>query len=467
MAQNERKNQYQEAKKESISNRIPPQAVEMEESILGAVLIDKDSILRVIDTITPEDFYQEKNGLIFEIMIQLFNRKEPIDILTVSHKLELINKLEEVGGEDYLVYLVDLVPSSAHLYHYAETVKHKATLRKLISVGSSIVDLGFDEESDIEQTLDQAEQQVFSVSQKVVKQDYVRMSDALHDAFDRIDDVHNNGVGIKGVKTGFHALDNATGGLQPANLVILAARPSVGKTSLALDITKHAALTSGKGVVFFSLEMAKEEVVDRLISSEARVDLFKMKTGKLNPSDFELLAPAMDSLSRAQLFIEDTPGQSVMKMRAILRRILSESKELGLVVIDYLQLMESSIKNDNIVQQVGEISRSLKGLAREFNVPVIALSQLSRSVENRTPQIPRLADLRESGSIEQDADVVMFIYREERENPDTDRKGIAEIHIAKQRNGPVGKVDLGFRKEFATFTNLDFHHAPPDQQAQG
>jgi len=246
--------------------------------------------------------------------------------------------------------------------------------------------------------------------------------------------------------------------LHPANLIILAARPSVGKTSLALDITKNVSLHSEKAVVFFSLEMSQEEVVDRLISSEARVDLFKMKTGKLSAMDFELLAPAMDSLSRSELFIEDTPGTSVMRMRAILRRVLTETKSLGLVVIDYLQLMESSIKNDNIVQQVSDISRSLKGLAREFEVPVIALSQLSRSVENRSPQIPRLSDLRESGSIEQDADVVMFIYREERENPDTERKGIAEIHIAKQRNGPIGKVDLGFRKEYATFTNLDYHH---------
>lgn len=458
MAERKPKFVKNEAPKEAIINRIPPQALEMEESILGAILIDKDSILKVVDILNIDDFYQEKNGLIYEMMLHLFNNKEPIDMLTVSQKLDIQDKLDSIGGEEYLAYLASLVPSSAHLYHYANTVKQKSTLRKLIKAGSSIVEMGFDEATEIESLLDQSEQEVFKISQKIVKQDYVKMSDALNDAFDRIDEVHNNGVSMKGVKTGFKALDNALGGLHPANLIILAARPSVGKTSLALDITKNVSLHSEKAVVFFSLEMSQEEVVDRLISSEARVDLFKMKTGKLSAMDFELLAPAMDSLSRSELFIEDTPGTSVMRMRAILRRILTESKSLGLVVIDYLQLMESSVKNDNIVQQVSEISRSLKGLAREFEVPVIALSQLSRSVENRSPQIPRLSDLRESGSIEQDADVVMFIYREERENPDTERKGIAEIHIAKQRNGPIGKVDLGFRKEYATFTNLDYHH---------
>jgi replicative DNA helicase len=447
-----------EDKKLVLHNKIPPQAVDMEESVLGAILIESDSLIKIVDILIQDDFYHEKNGIIYQMMIELFNRKEPIDLLTVTHKLELIGELDKVGGEEYLAHLVDLVPSSAHIEHYAYTVKHKSTLRRLIAVGSSIVELGFDETQEIDHVLDQAEQAVFSVAQKIVKQEYVKMSDALHDAFDRIDDVHNNGIGMKGVKTGFEALDNALGGLQPSNLVILAARPSVGKTSLALEIIKNVAITSGKGAVFFSLEMSKEEVVDRLISSEARVDLFKMKTGKLHPQDFEQLAPALDSLSKSQLFIEDSPGSSVMKMRAILRRILAEVDELGLVVVDYLQLMESSVKNDNMVQQVSEISRSLKSLAREFNVPVVALSQLSRSVESRTPQIPRLSDLRESGSIEQDADVVLFIYREERENPDTERKGIAEIHIAKQRNGPIGKVTLGFKKEYATFINLDYRH---------
>lgn len=450
--------EYNKEKSPILHNKIPPQAVDMEESVLGAILIESDVLLKIVDILTPDDFYYEKNGLIYQMILELFNKKEPIDLITVSHKLELIDKLEEIGGEEYLASLVDLVPSSAHIEHYANTVKHKSTLRKLIAVGSSIVELGFDETQEIDQVLDQAEQAVFSVAQKVVKQEYVKMSDALHDAFDRIDDVHNNGIGMKGVKTGFDVLDNALGGLQPSNLIILAARPSVGKTSLALEIIKNVAITSGKGAVFFSLEMSKEEVVDRLISSEAKVDLFKMKTGKLHPQDFEQLAPALDSLSKSQLFIEDSPGSSVMKMRAVVRRIMAEVEELGLIVIDYLQLMESSLRTDNVVQQVSEISRSLKGLAREFNVPVVALSQLSRSVESRSPQIPRLSDLRESGSIEQDADVVLFIYREDRENPDTENKGIAEIHIAKQRNGPIGKVKLGFKKEYATFVNLDYRH---------
>lgn len=439
-------------------NQMPPQAIEMEESILGAILMHADAILYVLDILAADDFYQRKNGLIYDMMLELFNKKEPIDLLTVSHKLERNQQLDTVGGEEYLAYLVDLMPSSAHLSHYAKMVKTKSTLRKLISVGSSIVELGFQEEQELDDVLDRAEQSVFQVSQKVVKQQYVRMADALHDAFDRIDEVHNNGVGIKGVKTGFDRLDNALGGLQPANLVILAARPSVGKTSLALDITRNVSLASDKGVVFFSLEMSQEEVVDRVISAQAQVDLFKMKTGKLSSQDFELLAPAMDTLSRSNLYIEDTPGNTVMKMRAILRRISSEIDDLGLVVVDYLQLMESSIRTDNVVQQISEISRSLKGLAREFDVPVVALSQLSRSVENRSPQIPRLSDLRESGSIEQDADVVLFIYREERENPETENQGLAELHIAKQRNGPIGKVELGFRKEYAKFVNIDHHH---------
>lgn len=450
MANEDKLRQYQ--------NQMPPQAVEMEESILGAILIHADAILYVLDILAADDFYQRKNGLIYDMMLELFNKKEPIDLLTVSHKLERNQQLDTVGGEEYLAYLVDLMPSSAHLSHYAKMVKTKSTLRKLISVGSSIVELGFQEEQELDDILDRAEQSVFQVSQKVVKQQYVRMADALHDAFDRIDEVHNNGVGIKGVKTGFDRLDNALGGLQPANLVILAARPSVGKTSLALDITRNVSLSSDKGVVFFSLEMSQEEVVDRVISAQAQVDLFKMKTGKLSSQDFELLAPAMDTLSRSNLYIEDTPGNTVMKMRAILRRISSEIDDLGLVVVDYLQLMESSIRTDNVVQQISEISRSLKGLAREFDVPVVALSQLSRSVENRSPQIPRLSDLRESGSIEQDADVVLFIYREERENPETENQGLAELHIAKQRNGPIGKVELGFRKEYAKFVNIDHHH---------
>lgn len=455
-------NNNQKPKDTLTPNRIPPQSLEMEISVLGSILLDQEAMLKVLDILKPEDFYKEANGIIFEGMLDLYAQREPIDLLSLANKLQQKNQLDLIGGEEYLASLVEGVPTSAHVDHYARQVAHKSTLRKLISVGSEIVELGFMEDGQLDEILNQAEHKVFSVSQKFVKQDFVHIQSALEDAFDRIEHVHEKGAGLKGVSTGFHALDNSTGGLQGSNLIILAARPSVGKTSFALDIGKQVALTAGKPVVFFSLEMSKEEVVDRLLSSEARVDLFKMKTGKLARDDFERIAFAMDTLSRADFFIDDTPGMNVMKMRAILRRITAESKGIGLIIIDYLQLMESTSRSDNVVQQVSEISRSLKGLAREFDVPVIALSQLSRSVENRSPQIPRLSDLRESGSIEQDADIVFFIYREERENPETERKGIAEIHIAKQRNGPVGKIELGFKKEFASFVNLQ--HAPPKDQ---
>jgi replicative DNA helicase len=439
----------------SWSGRIPPQSGDLEDALVGCLMMDKEALLKVVDFLRPEHFYKDKNGLIYECILDLFNKKEPIDLITLTHKLETLGHLVSIGGEVYLAYLLEKAESPVNVEYYAMEVKKTATLRRLISVGSEVMELGFEQNQDVEEVLDRSEKLIFGITQSSVKQDYVSLKTALETAFDRIDEVSRDGGGLRGLRTGFKVIDNATGGLQPANLIILAARPSVGKTSFALDIAKNVAKLTKKGVVFFSLEMSKDEVVDRLICAEARVNLWKMRTGKLANEDFSSIAHAMDVLSNTDFYIDDTPGNSVMKMRAVLRRVLSEIDQLGLVVIDYLQLMTSAVKNDNVVQQVSDISRSLKSLAREFDVPVIALSQLNRSVESRSPQIPRLSDLRESGSIEQDADLVMFIYREERENPDTERKGIAEIHIAKQRNGPVGKVDLGFQQEFASFVNLE------------
>jgi replicative DNA helicase len=458
MASAEQSQSPNSAQQTKYGSRVPPQAPDMEASVLGSVLLEKDALLKVIDMLSPDDFYQRAHGIIYQAMLDLFNRKDPIDLLTLNQELQTKGQLETVGGEEYLASLAEMVPSAVHIAHYGKVVQQKATLRNLIAAGSDVIDLGFDESTETEELLDGGEKRIFEVSKRMVKQDYVSLSNALESAFDRMDRIHKEGGGLRGVSTGFHVLDDALGGLQPSNLVVLAARPSMGKTSLALDFARNAAESSQKGVVFFSLEMSQEEIVDRILCSQARVDLWKMRTGKLGKEDFTNIAHAMDNLSQLDLFIDDTPGNGAMQMRAMMRRMLSETEDLGLVIVDYLQLMESTVNTDNVVQQIGEISRSLKALAREFNVPVVALSQLNRSVENRSPQIPKLADLRESGSIEQDADVVLFIYREERENPDTERKGIAEVHIAKQRNGPIGKVDIGFKDDFAAFFNLDKTH---------
>jgi len=428
-------------------------------------MLDKDAIVKIADSVTSEDFYSGKNRLVFEAMLELYEHRDPIDVLSLSNKLKEKKQLEDVGGSTYLTKLVNAVPTATNVIHYAEIVRNKATLRRLISIASNISELGYQEENEIAKVLDKAEQLLFGVSQKYLKDKFIPLKDVLVEAFDRIDELHKSSGKMRGVPTGFADLDNILSGMQNSDLVVLAARPSVGKTAFALDIARHIAVQEKVPVGVFSLEMSKEQLVDRLLCAEAKVDSWKMRTGKLGNSDasddFSRIGEAMGILSDAPLFIDDSAASNVMEIRTKARRLQLEH-DLGFLVIDYLQLMEGSgsgRNSDNRVQEVSEISRALKGLARELNIPVLALSQLSRAVESRSPQIPKLSDLRESGSIEQDADVVIFIYREERENPDTDRKNIADILVAKHRNGPVGQIELFFNEGNISFSNLDKKHS--------
>ncbi|MFC1721362.1 replicative DNA helicase [Patescibacteria group bacterium] len=445
--------------------KLPPQNIEAEESLLGSIMLDKDAIVKIADVITPEDFYTPKDKLVYESMLELYEHRDPIDVLSLSNKLKEKKQLEDVGGSTYLTKLVNTVPTATNVTHYAGIVRNKATLRRLISVASNISELGYQEEEKIEHVLDKAEQQLFGVSQKYLKDKFIPLKDVLVEAFDRIDELHKSSGKMRGIPTGFADLDNILSGLQNSDLIILAARPSVGKTALALDIARHIAVKEKIPVGLFSLEMSKEQLVDRLLCAEAKVNSWKMRTGKLGNSneedDFARIGQAMGILSDAPLFIDDSATSNVMEIRTKARRLQLEH-DLGFLVIDYLQLMEgaSSKGGDSRVQEVSEISRALKGLARELNIPVLAISQLSRAVESRSPQIPRLSDLRESGSIEQDADVVLFIYREERENPDTDRKSVSDILVSKHRNGPVGQIELHFQEQNISFSNLAKKRSP-------
>lgn len=444
---------------QNLNVRVPPQNLEAEQSVLGGLMLDKEAITKIADTLSPEDFYESRHGQIYETMLELYEARSSIDILTVSNRLEEKKQLDSVGGTTYLTELVNAVPTAAHIVHYANIVRRKGTLRKLISAANEINVLGFHEEEDLELLLDQAEQRLFSVSQKYFKQNFVSISDVLHETFERIDELHRERGKLRGISTGYVDLDNLLGGLQRSDLVILAARPSMGKTSLALDIARSVSVKGKVPVAVFSLEMSKDQLVDRLLAAEAAVSLWKMRTGRLSDdgenNDFERIGHAMGRLSEAPIFIDDSAAANVMEIRTKARRLKAEH-DLGLIVVDYLQLMESRGQQDNRVQEVSEISRALKSLARELNVPVLALSQLSRKVEERRPQIPQLADLRESGSIEQDADVVMFIYREEMyRGRDSSRPNIAQILIKKHRNGPTGDVELYFDHDLVTFKNLD------------
>ncbi len=435
-------------------DRLPPQNLEAETAILGCLMLDRDAIIKVADLIITDDFYDLRHRLVYEAILNLFEKSVSIDVLTVSNLLEEKKEIDRVGGSGYLATLVNSVPSAAHAEYYANIIRKKGTLRRLISSASEITTMAFAEDGEIETILDQAEQQLFGVSQKHLKQNFVPISNVLHDTFERIDELHRSSGKLRGVPTGFIELDKKLSGLQKSDLVILAARPSMGKTSLALDIMRYVAVHAKTPVGIFSLEMSKDQLVDRLLAAESNVDFWKIRTGQLNEKDFEALGDTMGTLSEAPIFIDDTAGGNIMEIRTKARRLHSEHK-LGLIVIDYLQLMAGR-STENRVQEVSEISRSLKVLARELNVPVLALSQLSRGLENRPDKVPQLADLRESGSIEQDADVVMFIYREDMYNgKNSSRPNIAEIHIKKHRNGPTGQVDLFFDAEKTSFRNLD------------
>ena len=451
-------------------DRIPPHNIDAEQSLLGCLMIDTEALPRVIDRIVPADFYKHIHQTVFESIVHLYSRHDPIDILSVGNRLDEMGKLKEVGGRAYLVELSNTTPTAAHIAHYADIVRKKATLRRLISTANDIVRMGYDEgEDELEHVLDKAEQQLFSVSQKMLKQNFVPMTDILAKAFDRIDELHRERGKLRGLPTGFQELDNVLAGLQSSDLIILAARPSVGKTSFALDIGRQVAIRTKQPVAIFSLEMSKEQLVDRMICTQANVDLWKMRTGRLSErdNDFPRIGEALGILAEAPIFIDDTPAVNIMEIRAKCRRLQAEHG-LGLVVVDYLQLMESYGSKDdgNRTQEVSRISRGLKQLARELSVPVIVLSQLNRAVELTKPAIPRLAHLRESGSIEQDADVVLFIYRKAAdpnfrgEELSPEDKTHAEVHIAKHRNGPTGLIRLYWDAARASFKSLDRQHAP-------
>lgn len=436
-------------------------------SLLGSILIDKDAMLKIADIVDADDFYKNAHNAVFETMSELYNKNEPVDVLTLGNRLEEKGQLEKIGGRSYLISLSNAVPTASHVEQYAKIVRRKSTLRKLLSAAGEITRLGYKEDAEnVETVLDEAQQHLYSVTQKHLKQTFTPIRNVLSDAFERIDELHREKGKLRGLSTGFKQLDNLLAGLQKSDLVILAARPSVGKTSLALDIARHAAVRSKVPVGVFSLEMSKEQLVDRLLCSEAGVDLWKMRTGSLSDrpdsNDFPKIGHAMGILSEAPIYIDDSPGNTVMHIRTKARRLQAEHG-LGLIVVDYLQLMESHNNRygDNRVQEVAEMSRNLKGIARELNVPVLALSQLSRLVEQRKPAIPKLSDLRDSGSIEQDADVVMFIYRKSAdrnyrlEDVSPDERNIAEIHIAKHRNGPTGMVKVFFNEQLVSFRSLD------------
>jgi replicative DNA helicase len=436
--------------------RVPPQNVEAESALLGSIMLRPEAINEVFDFVHADSFYSEKHRIVFRTMMELFSKSTPIDLLSVSSRLQEKGMLEQVGGASFLAELVQGVPSSTNAKHYSEIVQKKHMMRSLISAAEYISELGFDEAADLEEMLDRAEKSIFEVTNFSGVHKFVELKDTLSEAWERLDKLHNSTDLLRGVPTGFADLDSKLSGLQKSDLVILAARPSMGKTALALDIARQAAVTHKVPVGIFSLEMSSQQLVDRMLSAASSVDSWKLRTGKglSLETDFARIRTAMDSLSQAPIYIDDQPGNNILKMRSVARRLKSE-KGLGLIIVDYLQLMvpTNARHNDNLVQQVTELSRSLKHLARELDVPVLALSQLSRAVESRGGK-PRLSDLRDSGSIEQDADVVMFIHREDKYNENSDRPNVAEILIEKHRNGPTGKVELYFREEKASFESL-------------
>lgn len=446
------------ANKEIIVGKVPPQNIDAEKSLLGAVLIDEETLADISEHVTFKDFYERRHSIIYGAMMRLYEKHRPVDLLTLTEELKSKKELDTIGGSAYLTELTNYVPTSAHAEAYAELVAQKAVRRRLIKASGEISELGFDEETTTQELLEKAEAELFSVSDQSLKQDLVSIESILTESFDRMEELHRNKGALRGVRTGYRDLDNMTAGLQRSDLIILAARPAMGKTTLVTNLAYNVATVAKQPVLFFSLEMSKEQLVDRMLADASGVDAWNIRTGNLSDDDFSKLSEAMGELAEAPIFIDDTPGLTVLEMRTKARRAMHENP-LGLIIIDYLQLMQGSGgSNGNRVQEVSEISRGLKLIARELNVPVIALSQLSRSVESRSPQIPQLADLRESGSIEQDADIVMFIYREAYYNPETERENITDLIIAKHRNGPTGKVELYFHPERLRFMSLDHKH---------
>ena len=442
----------------ALPEKLPPQSIEAEQSLLGSLMLGKNVIIQVADFLKPEDFYRKTHQEIYSACLELFQKGEPVDILSVSNRLREKNLLEEIGGNSYLTELINSVPTPSHALNYAKIVHRKGILRNLIDASQEIGQIAFNETEDTDVILDKAEKRIFSIAQKGLTQEFVPVKSTLVDAFERIDKLSKHQGGLRGLPTGFTDLDNILAGLQKSDLIILAARPTLGKSALALNFAANIAIHQKVPVGIFSLEMSRDQVVDRLISSLAGVDLWRLRTGRLSAegedNDFTRIQQALGILSEAPIYIDDAASPTVLQMKAMCRRLQAENG-MGLVVIDYLQLMEPVNPYANPVQQVSENSRALKALARELNIPVLVVSQLSRAVEQRSPQIPRLADLRQSGTIEQDADVVLFIYREDRYRPETPRKNIADIIISKHRNGPVGRVELYFDERSVTFRSLE------------
>ncbi len=446
-------------KKQVSAGKIPPQSLDAEMSLLGAVLIDEEVIADASEAVRAKDFYDKRHQLIFAAMMRLYEKHKPVDLLTLTEELKKKDDLETVGGSTYLTELTNYVPTASHAHAYAELVQQKAVRRRLIRASAEISEMGFDEDTTTQELLEKAEAELFSVSDQSLKQDLVSIESILTESFDRIEELHRNKGALRGIRTGYRDLDNMTAGLQRSDLIILAARPAMGKTTLVTNLAYNVATIAKLPVLFFSLEMSKEQLIDRMLSDASGVDSWNIRTGNLSDDDFSKISEAMGEMAEAPIFIDDTPGLSVLEMRTKSRRA-AHDQPLGLIIVDYLQLMQSSGSySGNRVQEVSEISRGLKLIARELNVPLIALSQLSRSVESRTPPIPQLSDLRESGSIEQDADIVSFIYRPgyyEPDNPEV--QNITDLIIAKHRNGPVGKVQLYFHPERLRFMSLDKRH---------
>lgn len=428
--------------------KVPPHSEEAEKSVLGACLIDKDAVIAVVEFLHPEHFYDENHGQIFEAILGLYEDRAPIDIITLTEKLKKQKALKRIGGAAYLSELASSVPTAANIEHYGRIIKDDYTKRMLIAAAAKVSEQAFDESSEADQVLDKAEQEVFALSQAYLKQVFIPVKDALAESFDRLDELHKRAGGLRGVPTGFSDLDNMLAGFQASNMIVLAARPGIGKTALALNIARHVAVEEKIAVGFFSLEMSKEELVDRLLIRQAEIDAWKLKTGKLEEEDFTRLSEAMGILAEAPLYIDDTPAASVLEMRTKARRLQVEHG-LDLIIADYLQLIRGR-QRENRVQEVSEISMGLKNLARELKIPVLAVSQLSRAVEVRGGARPRLADLRESGSIEQDADVVAFLYREDEEVPEN-----VTLEIAKHRNGPTGNFKLRFVPARISFYGME------------
>ncbi len=443
--------------------RLPPQSLEAEQAVLGALLVSGDGVSRVVDSLEPEFFYRKAHQVIYAAMLDLYDANEPIDIVTVSQFLKEEGKLDMVGGRQYITDLSLSVATTANLEYYAKTVQEKAVLRNLIKAGSEIVAHCY-EETDADAALDKAEHMIFNLAQKRNMQSMVHIKHIVETSFQKIEERYENREVLSGVPSGFYDLDAMTSGFQPSDLIILAARPSMGKTAFVLNLATSCAVENNVPCAIFSLEMSKESLVQRMLCSEAKIDANRLRTGHLHTNDWTHLAMAMGKLGEAPIYIDDSAMVNVLEVRAKCRRLKAEAKGLGMVIIDYIQLMQGRKATDNRVQEVSEISRSLKTLARELHTPVIALSQLSRAVEARQNKRPMLSDLRESGSIEQDADLVMFIYRDEYYNPESEKRGEAEIIIAKQRNGPVGTVDLLYQGSITRFLNKVHNQYPEGQQ---